>query len=245
VDIVCLFTHKCTVDSHEIGARLKTQLRREGIELSIDPFEPGHHTTTRIDTLPFDSVLFLWSPEGETSFFCRREIQTAERRLAPLFVAVDSEVPMRSFQRRILWVRPRDNSPDFARRVAELAGAIRYRVTFNRELRRLDHSVPVEESRDAAERIAMNFDRTILAENVAALGRLYLQMNDYTGQYWIAIALGSAGTEEAARVLNNLPEPDHTLVLEGLREARETVGQGTQPSTPKRGNDREDQSDVP
>jgi hypothetical protein len=227
MDMNCLFCHKCTTENHAFGLQLKGILERCGVELLIDPFRPGDETDTRMDSFEFDSVLFLWSPESAASEACQRELRTARRRSSPLFVAVDSEAPTRTFKKRILWVRPPDNSSEFAGSVADLGKAIRYRVGFSKDLRRLQGGMPPDESGEAAQRIALDFDRTILAENVSMLAKRYFQTIDYTTRYWIAIALGAAGTAKASRMLTKLPSQDHPLVQEGIRQALEMITHGT------------------
>jgi len=178
VNTTCLFSHKCSAENHVYGHLLGRALKPCDVELLIDPFRPGDRTDTRMDSFEFDSLLLLWSPESQASAAVQRELRTALRRSAPLFVAVDPGSPIRSFRKRILWVRPAEQSPEFTAKVSDLAAAIVARVAFLRNLRVLRDDVPADDSREAAQRLALDFETTLLAEGGPALARHFLRTTD-------------------------------------------------------------------
>jgi len=76
---------------------------------------------------------------------------------------------------------------------------------------------------EVAKSIATEEDRTIVAEFACELARRYRKISDPSTHYWIAIALGRAGTPQAEALLQKLPKGDHPLEIEGIRQAREMI----------------------
>jgi hypothetical protein len=222
-EITCLFTHKCSDRAHEVGMLLKTRLLESGIELLIDPFRLGDDIETRIDSFQFDALLFLSSPDSLGSPPCQHELRTARRRSVPVFgVLLAGEMPA-EMKKRVYWPPSSTQSPQFEGEVAELGHAIRARVAFLRDLRTLNSDRAPDETLESAQRIALNADRTLVAELSSVLARKYVQLKDPSTRFWIALALGNAGTPKAAKLLNDLPKDDHPYALEGIRQALETV----------------------
>lgn len=225
-EITCLFTHKCSDRTHALGCLLKNSVRDEGIELLIDPFRLGDDIETRMDSFEFDALLFLSEPESLASGPCQRELRTARRRSVPIFVVAVGGGSPDGVEKRLYWRLPPADSPEFTAGIEELGQVIRRRVRLTRDLRILHVDRPPDETMSAAQRIALETDRSLIAEVVSTLVRRYKQLQDPTTRYWIALALGSAGTSKAAKLLNKLPKEDHPYALEGIRQAREMLALG-------------------
>jgi hypothetical protein len=144
----------------------------------------------------------------------------------PVLVAqLAGTVPAR-LKKRIYWSLPRAGSPEFATEIGDLARAIRTRVELRRKLNMLTPDSPPDQTQSAAQEIALEGDRTLVAEDVSLLAQRYLDLGDPTTRFWIAMALGSAGTRKAARLLERLPPQDHPYALEGIRQAKEMIARG-------------------
>src|ERR1035441_5591537 len=225
-EITCLFTHKCSDRAHTIGSILKNALADAGIDVLIDPFRLGDDIETRMDSFEFDALLFLSEPESIASGPCQRELRTAKRRSVPVFVGAVGGGRPDGAERRLYWRLPPADSPEFSNGIKELGEAICRRVRLTRDLRLLHGDRPSDETQAAAQRIAVDTDRSLVADVVSELVRRYRQLEDPTTRYWIALALGSAGTSKAVKLLNKLPREDHPYVLEGIRQARDMIALG-------------------
>jgi hypothetical protein len=224
--IICLLSHKCGPVTHELGGKIRDVLRGFDIDLLIDPFRPGDDIETRMRTFDIDAFVFLASAGSLASDPCRFEFETARRRSVPLFVAhLEGELP-EPLRQRNHWKPPSPEDPAFAAKVGGLASAIRSRVEFARDAALLRTNNLPQDAQDAARRIALKADRTAIAEFVPLLTQRYLEVeDDPTVRYWIALALGKAGTAEAAEALKQLPPEDHPYALEGIRQALEMVAE--------------------
>src|ERR1017187_7749456 len=88
--LICFLSHKCNVESHAIGLQLHVALQPMGISLLRDPFNPGEDVLIKIDTLEFNSFVFLHSPESWGSEMCQHELEIAKVRGVPVIsVLVD------------------------------------------------------------------------------------------------------------------------------------------------------------
>jgi hypothetical protein len=225
-EITSLFTHKCSDHAHALGDLLSKALREAGIKLLVDPLRPGDDIETRMDSFEFDALLFLSEPESLASGPCRRELRTAKRRSVPVFVVALSGGSPDGFKQRLFWRLPPTSSSEFTSGIEVLGKVIRWRVELRRDLRILNVDRPPDETRKAAQKIALETDRSLVAEVVTVLVRRYRQLKDPTTRYWIALALGSAGTPKAERLLRKLPKDDHPYVLAGIRQAQDIIALG-------------------
>ena len=221
--INCLFSHKCNERAHSIGKQLHISLANFAINLQIDPFDAGDDVYVRMQTFDIEAVLLLLEPLSLSSKPVQLELESASRQGLPIFVAhVEGEVP-ETFKTRSFWHVPPLDSQHFSPEAAMLAEPIRRRVLFNRKIRSLNPDEYFHAMSEVAKEIAMEENRTIIAEFACELARRYCRVSDPTTRYWLAIALGRADTPEAMRLLDALPNPSHPLETEGIREAREIV----------------------
>ncbi len=220
-----LLSHKCSCESHQLGQRLASALKPYDIELLIDPFSPGDDIVRSMETFEFDSFIFLLSPASWSSTQCRVELETARRRGVPFFVIhLEGDVPA-ELRERIYWKPPEDDE-EFAAQVHQLAIAICARVSFHRRVRKLSAENSPDTTQKAAQEIYDEEDRTLIAEYSRELAKRYELVRDSTTRYWMALALGKAGTPEAAALLRILPSEDHPLPIEGIRQALEMIADG-------------------
>jgi hypothetical protein len=229
-DIPCLFSHKCCAESHEVGLAMERQLLKDGIALKIDPFNIGDNVEIRMQTFEIEALVFLYSPESYASPYVQMELQCARRQRFPHFVVhAIAQVPAQ-LRRFIDLKLPPLGSSAFEKACAELADAIQNRVQFRRKLRMLHPSKSFHELIEVAQEIALDGDRTLIAESACDLSLKYCKISDPTTCYWIALALGRADTPRAARLLNRLPKKDHPLVSQGIREAKDMLRHNTSPN---------------
>jgi hypothetical protein len=222
--IICLFSHKCSDGAHELGAAIRDVLRTYSIDLRIDPFRVGDDVQTRMRTFDFDAFVFLSSPDSLASPNVQLELETAKYRAVPLFlVRMEGQVPAELRQRQY-WTPPAIGDPAFAASIGDLGAAIRARVSCQRDIQLLHSDAVLYEMQEAAQRIALHADRSVVAEHAATLAQRYPRLSDPTTRYWIAIALGRVGTPQAVELLNGLPKHDHPYALEGVRQALEMAG---------------------
>jgi hypothetical protein len=224
--IRCLLTHKCNDEMHEFGRKLAMALDQHGIELLIDRFEIGDVADTRMKTFDFDALLFLLSPESWASEACQLELETARRREAPIFIAhLSGDVP-EELRRVIYWKPCEYDGQAFAQEIKNLALAIRAHVSLHQEILLLSGNNPPDITLQAARNIYEAPDRAVVAEYAGELAKQYRQVIDPSTRFWIALALGRAGTPEAATFLRALPTDDHPYPVQGIRKALEMVARG-------------------
>ena len=222
--VSCLFSHKCSEESHSLGATLRQLLSESTIDLLIDPLRIGDDIDTRLDSFQFDTCLFLYSVDSLASKACRRELRTARRRSVPVLVVVKAiAVPTRQLMKRLYWSIPPVESPAFVTGAHELARAIRARAELHQNLKSLTSDRPPDETQLVAETLALKTDPSLVAEVVSVLVMRYLEIADPTTRFWIALALGTASTPRAARLLDTLPVPDHPYVREGVKQAQAMI----------------------
>lgn len=222
-DINCLFSHKCDCEAHEIGFAVQEVFRRFSIDLKIDPFNPGDDTLVRMQTFDIEALIFLCSPESLASMPCRLELKTARRARLPISVVhLRGGVPS-SLRQSSYWNMAALGSPSFLCGIENFAKAIRKRVAFKRQLRALYPTNAFHELIEIARAIALETDRTLVAESACELAVKYCGMSDPNTKYWIALALGRADTIRAGRLLDRLPKYDHPLALEGISEAKQMI----------------------
>lgn len=219
-------THKCNAEMHALGRRLAAALDQYDIELLIDRFEVGDNAETRMETFEIEALLFLLSPESWASGPCQLELETARRRGAPVFMAhLNGDVP-EEVRQMIRWELYELDGEIPVTQVSKLASAIRARVSLHREVLLLSSDNPPDITQQAAHNIYDAPDRTVVAEYASELAKRYSQVVDPSTRFWIAIALGRAGTVEAAALLRALPTGDHPYPDHGIRQALDMVAHG-------------------
>jgi hypothetical protein len=218
-DVVCLLTHKCNELSHTLGAVIAELLKSSNIALLIDPFRLGDDVQTRERTFQFEALLFFCTPESRASQNCQLEIETARKRRVPIFTALLDGPPPEELRSKINWTPHSAGTTEFLAEIALLATSIKERAFLLRRVNAIQSDAPPDETRDAAQSIAMEMDRTVIAEYASALADRYVQIKDPTTRYWLALSLGRASTPQAEEILRRLPDNDHPYALEGVREA--------------------------
>jgi hypothetical protein len=224
--VSCLFSHKCGERSHALAEQLAAILGPSRVELLVDRFHYGDDFDVRMQTFSFDALLFLLSPESLESRPCRVELETARRLGAPVFVAhTGDEIPAEFKGRYALDLREAEGGVP-AERVRALGKAIVARAFVQRRLKALRAGEPPDATRAAAQALASDGDRTALAERAGELALKFRELEDPATCFWIALALGEAGTEEAAGLLRTLPPKEHPYSNEGVRQALALVASG-------------------
>lgn len=222
-NITCLFSHKCCEEAHRVGLLIQKTLLYHNISLQIDPFDVGDNVAVRIQTFGIEALLFLLSPESISSPWVKLELKSARRQRLPVFTLhLQGTIPT-NLKTSSIWSLPPIWSVEFLNGVDKLAVAVRRRVDFRNQLRRLYPSSSVYDLIEVAQSLALNAERTLLAESACELAMKYCRIPDPSTRYWIAMALGRADTNRAARLLRRLPDGDHHLELEGLRQAGEML----------------------
>lgn len=222
-EINCLLSHKCNAEDHEMGRALQAALAPFEIRLEIDPFNPGQDVLMRMQTFEIESVLFFATVQSIASIFCQQELKAALRQGLPIFTAYMNGNLTAWLKKRSVWFVPLRNAPDFMTGAQTLATAIRERVDFHRQVRLLYPENYYFETMDIARNIAMTGERTLVAEYACELARRYRYLTDPSTLFWIAVAIGRANTLQAAKLLDHLPRRDHPLILEGIRQAKESM----------------------
>ncbi len=124
----CLVSHKCNPRNHEVCREIGILLRQNDVEPLIDPFGPGDVVDSRIETLDFHTVLFLFCNESLESRACRYELDCAQRRLTPIFVVrLTQDVLPNALSGRIYVNLSSAEGLTFEREMKALARAIRER----------------------------------------------------------------------------------------------------------------------
>jgi|SRR5271157_2527242 len=228
-NIACLFSHKCGCEAHRIGLAIQKTFLSHRITLQIDPFNVGDNVNVRMETFDIEALVFLLSPESVASLPVRLELRSARRQRLPIFIIhLDGLVPAQ-LKKSTYWKIPPIVSAEFAEGVENLAGAIRSRVGFRRQLRMLYPDNSFHELIEVAQGIALTAERTVLAESACELALKYCKISNPSTRYWIALALGKADTPRAARLLNKLPSKDHPLALEGIQQAKDMLRHNAPP----------------
>jgi hypothetical protein len=182
-DLQCLFSHKCSIENHAFGFHLQSALDGTGIHLLIDPFHLEDDMEAQLDRYVFDAIILLWSPEVKMSQIVEGECSVARRRGLPFFVAVSAGVPPPDFRKEYVWLAPAIESPHFASAAVNLGRTIRAAVGLQRTMRMLSGDSSPEESRAAAERLALDFDKSLLVESLPVLAEQYSRIGDPVTRY--------------------------------------------------------------
>jgi TIR domain len=223
-DIVsCFLSHKCNRAAHAFAESLAEALGSRQVTLLVDPFETGHDVVTRIHTVEFHSLVLLLCPESWTSPACQEELDTARARSVPILTArLAGEVPD-ALKGRLYSDVGGLAGPALENALAKMATAIDVRARLYKTIGTLDPQNHPEETRQAAQFLGDEADRTLLAESLEHIASYYTSESDYTTRYWLALAVGRAGTCEAKRILRRFSWEKHPLPLEGIRLARQML----------------------
>ncbi len=227
----------CTLmQGSRLGDVLRSGFSTQGIQLLIDPFQPGVGVGARIENLDFQALLFLSSPESLASPWCRVELSVARQRGIPLFVIRRAgEVPVELQQRVILdavfeddeWDRAAGR--DFADRLQTLAAEMRIRAELWKRIALLG-----AQAGDAGEqrRIAIEVedaDPTAITELIGFLDRCYSLQLDEAARASLARALGRTGSPAAVTVLRRWAGiEDHPYGKRAIRESLQALGLRTE-----------------
>ncbi|HWX42933.1 MAG TPA: HEAT repeat domain-containing protein, partial [Blastocatellia bacterium] len=219
-ELVCMLSHKCSNENHRLAGLIGAALAPHGVRLLIDGLRAGAEFNTGTQTLDFDGFLLLFTDDAWASAQCQLEIQSACRRRMPMFTAyVSGTLPDELTTTITIW-RPHFTDPGELRKDAEvLVRDMRTRVVLTRHLRSLTSENPPDVTREAAKALTDSEARNVVAEFAQDLAQGFSRVHDATTRFWIAQALGNAGTPEAAKALRTLPSPDDPLVSKGIREA--------------------------
>ena len=226
--LTLFLSHKCDERMcgkrvNSLANRLAQSLSRHNITLRIDPFDYGDDVTVGMQSVEFDALLFLMTPESWASKSCRIELDTALRQGTPIFVALlEGDLPD-ELSHRLSWNVQNLNGEALAEQVDDLARAIRSRVLIRRDIQSLAKANPVDVTREAAENVATSKERAVVAEYAHELAQRYRLLTDPATCFWIALALGNAGTPDAEELLRGLPPKGHPLPSEGIQQALETI----------------------
>jgi hypothetical protein len=219
-DVVsCFFSHKCNDAAHAFAGQLEAALRSRRVALSVDPFQTGHEIFTRIQTVEFHSFLFLFCPESWDSPACQEELKTARAKSVPvLTVRLSGAVPDELKGR--LYRDVEGLSGEALESVlAELATTIGIRARLYKTIQTLDPQNHPEETRKAAQYLGDEADRTLIAESLDHIASFYRAESDETTRFWLALAIGRAGTHKARGILRRFSWEDRPLPREGIRQA--------------------------
>jgi len=223
-DIVsCLLSHKCSAETHELGKRMQNVLSKCKVELLVDSFPQGVDINAGIDSFEIDALLFLFSPKSFKSEYCRRELAIARSRGIPVFtIRLAGDVP-KTLMRRVYINLPVLDDAALKQQLDELGESIYVRGNLYRTIAMLPEQPPEISYKDA-QKIHDLTERTVLAEFVRQLGAQYRRVSDPNTRFWIATALGKAGTRMAGKILQGLlKEDDHPLAQHGVLQAIETI----------------------
>jgi hypothetical protein len=221
----CFVSHKCKTPEgedyphHAFIERLRHVFQGLGIEVVRDPFGPGQDVGVRIETVPYDTFLFLSCEETWESPPCRHELADAQRRGVPIFlVRWSGQVPEEHCKRIYVdWAGGNVTDGVLQGLAAEIAVRGRLRQAIDAIAR---PGVSADEQRGLAAQVYDEKDHTAVAEFLAHLEAAWSGISDATARYWIALAVGETGDSRAGDILRRWRVKEtHPLVKHGIREA--------------------------
>jgi hypothetical protein len=224
--IKCLYSYHHSLATRALGERIRNSLSAQSVEILIDPLELADHVEASLRTFAFDAVLFIGEPESWSSKYCQLELETAKHRSAPVFVArLSGDVPDQ-YRNRLYFEIARLANNEFETQMRHLATAMHERVNFISLIRALDKASYPGESVRAGRDIFTNTRQTVLAEFLEQLAVRYRESTDPQERYWIALAVGKAGTSDAAKLLEQFRASEcHPFPKEGISEAEMLLDQ--------------------
>jgi len=222
-ELKCFLSHKCGPDTHLLGLRLRSELQRLGISLLRDPFNPGEDVFIKIETQKFDSFVFLDSAASWESAACQRELEVARVRGVPIISVLLDETTHAELRHRICF-DARPSQGGFTDNILRaLCAAISAHSEAYGAVHALGPEYIPEETRKWAQFIFDTVDSALIAEHLQYLAASYTPGTDLIARYWIALAIGKAGSRAAAAVLDGFGWEDELLPQEGIRQARQLL----------------------
>ena len=203
--------------------RVSAACEGHGVTLQFEAFDLGLHVPTRMETIVFDSFVFLCTPAAWASPGCQAELRTARTRHVPVItVRLRGDVPAELMDRVFLDAEDL-RGPEEASALDALAATVATRARLHRRIGALDADDSNEQWR-RAERLFEEVDRTLLAESAQHLALFYRPDVPPATRYWLALALGKAGTAETGAILDRFTWETHPYPLRGIRHARQMMG---------------------
>jgi hypothetical protein len=224
-DLTCFASYHWDDDPRRaLLARMSAACERAGVRLQFEAFEVGLHIARRMETIEFDSFVFLCTPASWASAACQAELRTARNRHVPVVtVRLRGEVPSELRERVFLDLEGVSGRAKAAL-LRELAGTMARRAWLHRRLLALDApadpAVPWKEAKQLVEEV----DSAFLAESAGQLETHYRPDVHPSIRYWLALGLGKAGTAEAASILDRFGWETEPFPLLGIQEAQQMLG---------------------
>jgi hypothetical protein len=220
----CFLSHKCLPEYHDFAEFIRPIFQVCSVDLLVDPFGPGVDVCARIQTLEFQALLFLFSPESRDSEYCRAELAAAQAAFAPVFCIRWSGDPPNSLRNRVFVDRAGCTNAQLAGDLCALAEAIRVRGSIRRLIERLRFPNLPETVREAAQGLADEPDCTALAELLGCLKATYSADMDPIARGSLAFAVGKTGAGRAEQMLLAWRSPhDHPYPQECISRALEWI----------------------
>ena len=165
----------------------------------------------------------MHTPGSLASDACTREREVAASRGIPvLTVRLEGEVPPPLRTRLYLDIENLRGSA-LTQVLAQLATIVYDRAVLRRTLEEIESSPDPESNRRAARHLFDAIDATLLAESLDSLARLYRPETDVMTRFWLALAVGKAGTCAAKTTLQRMSWERDPYPREGLRRAQEML----------------------
>jgi TIR domain len=219
----CFLSHKCNDESHALAQQLKTALNAVGLELLFDPFETGHEIRIRIQTVTFQSFIFLFEPDSWASSMCQEELQVSRERFVPvLTIRLRGAVPD-DLKTRLYLDVSRLSGPALADALTELATTVNSRGTLYNTIEALNPRNHPNDTLIAAQSLSDDTDPTLIAESLQRIASFYRPETSPSTRFWLALTIGKAGTREASDVLEQFTWEDHAYPQEGIRQAKKLL----------------------
>jgi len=139
---------------------------------------------------------------------CQEELETARDRGVPILTVRPASTVPPELKDRVYADLGR---PDVDRQAAlqALAMVISSRSYLHHTITLLDPCHDPEKTRKTAQQLVEEFDATLLAEHVTRIANYYRPETDVAARFWLALAVGKAGTPEAKRGLDGFSWEHH------------------------------------
>jgi hypothetical protein len=221
--LICFLSHKCNVESHAIGLKLHEAVQPMGISLLRDPFNPGEDVLIKIDTLEFNSFVFLHSSESWGSEMCQHELEIAKIRGVPVIAVLVDETRCDELRSRI-WIDASPNNGGLSdAKLESLCLAIQAHAQAYRAAHTLGPDNAPEEALESAKCLVDEVDAALIGEHLQHIAASYRRDTDIQTRHWIALAVGKVGSRVASAVLDGFEWEDQPLPREGIRQARDML----------------------
>lgn len=240
--ILCFVSHKCEgapcmwKSSSPVGDCLRTIFAAKNVRLLIDPFAAGENLTTRIETVSFDTLLFLHCRESWESPWCQKELAVARERHVPVFVIrLRDEIPSTLRDERLVVNIESLSVAEMQHKLCPLAEKVRHRGRVRRQILNVfDGSNTAADQRRLAEEIEDEEDVAAIAEFIEMIDRHYTLAVDPAARAALARTVGRSNS---AGVLSTLKRwrrmEDHPYPKDAISDALEALSDSVPPH-PKR-----------